>query len=293
MLLTALLKASGSQFQDMSIGESTVERESSTESNKRIDLFIKTDLLNIGIENKIFQNIYNDLSDYSKFIDNESKGKKTLKIVLSMYKADEIELQKYGFINVTYAKLFSEIESVLGNYLLEGDAKYLSYLIDFIKTIRRLERGTAMNKDFLELLSNNEDDINRFLVEVTKARKEFRLKLQELAKLLELKKGKNVKQGYYREPSGELYDILFHDIPINNELVIAIDTILSASGWYFDVFPRPKASYNFEEFIRTKSIKLVPSYDFGRGSLEITYDYDDNLKKIADTLQSLIDNLNS
>jgi len=293
MLLIAMLKAGGFQSDNAFISEVSVERESSTDSNKRIDIFIKTDQVNIGIENKIFQNLYNDLPDYSRFIDKESKGKRNIKIVLSMYKADEVELQKYGFINVTYAKLFSEIEGVLGNYLLEGDPRYLSYLIDFIKTIRRLERGTSMNSDFLELLSDNEDDINRFLLEIAKARKEFRLKLHELAKLLILTRQNNITQGFYREPSRELYDTLYHEIIINNELIIAIDSILSASGWYFDVFPRPKASYNFKEFIEAKNIKLVPSYDYGRRRLEITYGYDDNLKEIAETLQSLINNLNS
>ena len=148
-----------------------------------------------------------------------------------------------------------------------------------------------MNKDVLEFMSNNEDEINRLLIEITKTRKELRRKLEDLSKLIDLKKLNNVKQSYYREPSGHLFDTLVHDINVNNELTIAIDTILTPGGWYFDVFPRPKSSGNFEDLIKSKKITLVSSYDYGRSRLSKEFDYDESLEEIAKTLQSLIDNI--
>ena len=291
MLLRALFKSCDYESEDIIIGETKTQRETITETNNRIDIFIETENLNIGIENKIYQDVYNDLGDYSNYIEKNSKGKKTLKIVLSLYKTENIKLQKSGFINVTYSKLFSKIEEVIGNYLLEANQKYISYLMDFVNTIKRLERGTTMNKEFLDFLSANEEHINRLLNEVTKTRKELRMKLQDLSKSIDAEGLSNVIQSYYREPSSGLFDTLVHDIVVNNELRIAIDTIITPSGWYFDVFARPKLSNNFDEFIESRNIVLVDSYDYGRKRLDIEYKYDDNLENIVKTLQGLIDKI--
>ena len=122
---------------------------------------------------------------------------------------------------------------------MHANEKYVSYLFDFIKTIKRLKEGTAMSNEFIEFLAEKESLINDFLIEISKARKELREKLKELSGLINLQGLNDVKQWYYREPSQELFDTLVHDIKING-VTIAIDTILSPSGWYFNIFQREK-----------------------------------------------------
>ena len=56
-------------------------------------------------------------------------------------------------------------------------------------------------------------------------------------------------------------------------------------------FARPKLSNNFDEFIESRNIVLVDSYDYGRKRLDIEYKYDDNLENIVKTLQRLIDKI--
>ena len=45
-----------------------VEREVLTKTNKRIDLVLSNDSIVVGIENKIFSSVYNDLEDYKNTI---------------------------------------------------------------------------------------------------------------------------------------------------------------------------------------------------------------------------------
>ncbi len=291
MLLLALCKTYDDSFEEYHFDNVEVKREVLTSGGKYIDILIEDDKYIVAIENKIFHEVDNDLQDYSRYIDKISKGREKIKILLSLYKADEQELKKQGFKNILYAELIGKIEETIGRYVLDANTKYLNYMIDFIKTLKRQERGSAMNREFIRFLSENENEINRLLVDTSEVRKEFRRKLQELSELIEIEKYGNVTQGYYRELYGELYDTLYYDIKLQEDFTIAIDTILAASGWYFDVFQRGRDSSKFEELMKRKDVNLEPSYTVGRNRLNVEYDYDESLEEIAHTLQYLIDSI--
>ncbi|MCH7535199.1 MAG: hypothetical protein IH948_05555, partial [Bacteroidetes bacterium] len=99
----------------------------------------------------------------------------------------------------------------------------------------------------------------------------------------------NVNQSCYRTLRGDLYDTLVHDIVIDDELKIAIDAVLSPRGWYFDIFPRRQTT-KFNDFISSKGIKLIDSYsnEKKKKMIEDKYTYDENLEKVAETLNNLI-----
>lgn len=287
MMINALLDASETNIEYNNWSQMEVNREVTTIKGNRIDIVVETENLIVGIENKINADAYNDFDDYSSYINQKANDKETIKLVLSLYPINSSKLSG-GFINITYNNLFNSVEKFIGNYIIESNHKYLSYLMDFITSIKRLERGSVMNKEIIDFLSEREDDINNFLELISNMRKELRAKIEELGQLIEYEKYGNIKQAYYRELYGALYDTLVHDIRIDDQLTIAIDTVLSSGGWYIDVFPRRKTT-KFDDYIIGKNIKLVESHSgHGRKMIEDEFKYQDNLELVADRLNNLI-----
>lgn len=291
MLLQALCKSYDDAFHDYHFDDVEIEREVLTSSGKKIDLVIKDNNYIIAIENKIFQDVYNDLKDYSKHIEKISEGRKIIKILLSLHSINTDLIASYQFKNIIYSELFNKIEELIGRYVLDADTKYLNYLIDFIKTINRLEKGTVMNTEFIRFISENENEVNRLLIETSNLRKEFRRKLEELSELIVIDKYQNIKQSFFKELYGELYDELYYEYRVSSEDGVYIETFITPSGWYFEVNPIKKNSPSFNDFITRKNIHLIDSYEKGTKRMDIIYDYDENLEVIASTLQKLIDGI--
>jgi len=63
-ILQCLLSAAGVSFEDADLMDCDVDRETETRSKKRLDLLISATGLVVGVENKIFAGVYNDLADY-------------------------------------------------------------------------------------------------------------------------------------------------------------------------------------------------------------------------------------
>lgn len=61
-----------------------VKTEESTMSRKRIDLVISTDTLIVGIENKIYQPLHNDLEDYGRHLAEQANERRVCKILLGL-----------------------------------------------------------------------------------------------------------------------------------------------------------------------------------------------------------------
>ena len=79
-----------------------VNREVSTINKGRIDIVIETDNQVIGIENKIFHHLNNDLKDYSDSIDSWAGDRDRVKIILSLKKEEESN----GFVSITYDEYY-------------------------------------------------------------------------------------------------------------------------------------------------------------------------------------------
>lgn len=75
-----------------------VNREYTTLKDNRIDIVIQNENLVIGIENKIYASIYNDLENYSNTL---NKLKKTsIKVLLSLHNNSNV-VSNTDFINIT------------------------------------------------------------------------------------------------------------------------------------------------------------------------------------------------
>lgn len=124
--------------------DATVEREVQTEHGGRLDLLIRTADFVIGIENKIWAWLHNDLSDYANLVASRAKtteGAKAYHAVLTLrplVSGDLMRVRKAGFSNVTYEQIILEARNLLGHYASGANAKFLTYFTDFMQTIESL-----------------------------------------------------------------------------------------------------------------------------------------------------------
>lgn len=125
--------------------DADIQREVMTEQGGRLDLLIRTDDFVIGIENKIWAWLHNDLSDYANLVASRAKtteGAKPYHAVLTLLPLASVDLahaRNAGFCNITYEQIILEARNLLGHYASAANAKFLTYFTDFMQTIESLK----------------------------------------------------------------------------------------------------------------------------------------------------------
>lgn len=132
---------------------------------KRIDLTIISDNYIIGIENKLNADVYNPLDIYAKCLNERYQDKEKILVLLSLKKQNSPDvirkIQESKFINITYGQLFQHVKQNLGKYILESNSTYLTYMLDFIKTIEHMSnKNTQIENEFF---FKNEQNINQLI----------------------------------------------------------------------------------------------------------------------------------
>jgi gas vesicle protein len=186
LFIDALFEVLGdhdSNYQDTNIN---VETEENAEG-KRIDIFITSELWTIGIENKIGASVYNPLEDYKKRIEQE-KTPKNYKIVLTLHEPSKDDLKKIKeneFTTVLYTDFFKAIKNRIGNFIKDGNAKYLVFLYDFIQTLEYMREGNIMSSELDRFFSEYKDRLEDLL----KLYQEYKQKKEEKVtdKIFEIK----------------------------------------------------------------------------------------------------------
>jgi hypothetical protein len=157
-----------------------VRREDVTAENKRIDLVIETEDTIIGIENKIYHELNNDLKIYWSHLKAIAGEKRVLGIVLSL-RAVNLPFDEAHFINITYDQFLEEIDLLLYKIHNEVTDRYSLFFQDFQETMRNLSRGTTMDYERLEFFKYHRQEIHSLLQEIKQIREEMRAKLKMLA----------------------------------------------------------------------------------------------------------------
>lgn len=160
--------------------------------DKRIDIVVKSEEFVIAIENKTTAGLYNPLEVYAKHIhENYADKKHQILLVLSVFPlldSNSKERMKHnGFRPVLYKDLFSEVHKELGSYMMSCDQKYLTYMIDFMKTIENMNDINSkrefdffmQNKESIEGLINR---YNNFQAGIRPRQKEQIVSIAERAK---------------------------------------------------------------------------------------------------------------
>lgn len=218
----------------------TVEREASTGTGKRLDLIIKCDELVVGVENKIYAAAYNPFDDYSAHLREHADGRQTTLILLCLHEPAPGTVPADVSV-VTYEQLMGRVRQGLGLHAGDAPAQYLTFALEFVKTMENLKRGNRMNKGIMELFREREDDVKEFLHAARDVRNELRGIVQRTAEMvndrLPGQLPQQVKQWYYREERN-LVDDLVHDVEFPSGSKVAIDAYLGMQGWHVQVWQR-------------------------------------------------------
>ena len=129
---------------------------------KRLDILIQADNnFVIGIENKITAALYNPLDIYKTRIDLYSGQKFCVVLTLRPISSrEELTLLKNnGFVNLTYSDYFRRIKLNLGNYINDGNSKYLIFMTDFIQTIENMNGHNILNPQLSDFFYDNSSRI--------------------------------------------------------------------------------------------------------------------------------------
>lgn len=218
-LLSTIDKKQPKLINNISTDNISVYREYTTLKGNRIDIVIKNDDFVIGIENKIYASVYNDLDDYAKTLDSINKN--SIKVLLSLHNKNDIAIQK-GFVNVTYNELFDNLMEKLDN--VDTTNKWYIYLVDFIASLKGYKVETEMEQEIKEWIKNNKENINNFL-DVIKIYKDNILKKSEEYDNLMEKKVSNCKIKHW---TGDYLSVISY---IVLDLGCNLDVSLGVDGW--------------------------------------------------------------
>lgn len=141
--------------------DATVDTETVTGKNNRIDVLIRLPDLAVVIENKVLSGLYNDLADYREHA-REENGTDAVVIVLRPHHRDDLDRYRSDglepetdLFEVLYDDLFDEILARMGPYVMDADPCGVDLLVQYIDNYspRRTE----------EAMSEYERTISRFL----------------------------------------------------------------------------------------------------------------------------------
>ena len=298
LVLRSLIESSIENYDiNFELDHVEVKREFITINSNRIDIFIRTEKYMIGIENKIFHHLHNDLNDYSKTIESNCLNSETpVMIILSLNKITNQEdlssMTKNGFVNVTYLEFFSKIKKHLGDYIGAGEKIYINHLLDFIKSIENLTPNTMENKKLWQFFKNNLEPIR----ELTDSFSEYRKFLND--KIYQLQQAVPEKQFAPNSEKQWIYskNCLVHDYYIG-QYFIAIDVISDIDGWVIKIFGRNGDSNNFlfnQMCIQDKFLpKPIENYRDGERLIYKQFDTDVETHIVAESLIDLLRKIES
>jgi hypothetical protein len=236
LVLKSLLTTVRPDLTTLRLQSVTIKREDRTDSNKSMDLVVLGDSFVVGIENKIYAEVYNPFEEYNKRLDEIAKEhqiseQNIVRILLSL-RPEPTNL--FGFQPVTYEKFLSIVRNNIGPTIGRADHRWLSFLIDFISTIESLG-GLNMDKNFIDFAKANKADLLRLYSSIGDLNEFLHEEVDKVAALIKLP-----SQGYegrlkpYENAKGE--GDFFHRIYIfanaGQNLKISVETTLYLSrGW--------------------------------------------------------------
>lgn len=226
--------------EEIGINVINIEREYSNGSDKRIDLLIDCESFLIVIENKIYANLYNDLSLYTRMAKRYENDLPIIGIVLSLKNEQSSINKETGYINITYDELISEVEK---NNNDDSNNKWSLFNKEFIDNLRYRSgvKNMKLDEKWLGFAIKNKEQIDKLIAAKNNDRK-VRL---DILKAINSEIDKNEKvntlsHGVYNS-SNETYISQYNDIPIGNgKKSLCVET-------YIMVEPPSKKSQNKEQ----------------------------------------------
>lgn len=245
LVLKSLLQCTSFQFENYpQLITQNCHREYCTPDNKRIDLVIEGDDFVVAIENKIFHILNNDLKSYEDTVDNEFPHcNKKIFIVLSVKREN---ILKSNFISITYESFFEKLKQNIGTYAVNANNQYVTYLLDFIKTIENHYKMENTNKEMFDFLINNGDAID--------AINQQKIILENQLKNLVYQVSENIREKL-PNINNSVYDrdTIVFEIHLDS-FTVTVDLVIELQNNYAELFIRDKKN-PYEELNQLNLLK--------------------------------------
>lgn len=167
------------------------ESDSKSNSKGRIDIILTLPSLVITIENKISAHLNNNpLNKYTQYIDKNFRERKKLFYILTARTLDEGEKTKAKqnkFGVKTYEYLFIHVESLLGKYVAKGNRQYLTFMLDFMQTIRNITKEMELTEFEQKFFAKNKTVIGKMTEKYTKWKNQVLRKRKETTEAIKAK----------------------------------------------------------------------------------------------------------
>ena len=295
LFLEALAQVGGIQNQEAMTSDVSVGREVSTKAGNHIDLLIQSDSHAILIENKIWASIDNPFGDYAAHLDSLKKAHQyKFLLTLKTHREDV----GHGFKNITHEQLVKEIRRLLGNCVTRADARYLTFMLDFLNSLDNLQGGIVMDPEFLDFLKSHGNDVEKLLIRIRTFKQELRKKVEELAKRIDVGSYSNVERSFWgkqfwgQKHTGSLFDILAHDISLTSGLVVAVDTLITTSGWSSaEIFVRRGGKQSELQNLLQRLEIPIQKIDGKRLVHPTRFEFAADLDRIARVVRDVVDKL--
>jgi len=299
LVLNSLMHSVEKDFAfDFGFEDIEIDREHRTSKDKRLDIVILTEKYAIGIENKVFHYLHNDLSDYYETIKSfcNNNGRKPICIVLSLNELasqdDRKKITDNHFINITYEQIFQNIKKNIGKYLTSSNISYVNHLTDFIKSIENLTSRTMDNKALWLFFKNHSKTMQELTDSFDKYKNDLYEKVNQLKDAIPQNEFAPTvdKQWIYRK------NYFVHDYTINSKYKLAIDTLIDINtGWEIQILGRNDSSTEFifntmlkdSDFL-PKNYVWVEKYESQRRLIYQKFDTDTDISDIAKVLTDLL-----
>ena len=281
LVLKSLLSCNGHNLQ---LSNVTVEREVPSDYG-RIDLVIESDSHVIAVENKIFHTPENPFEDYQNKVRKISGDREKVFLLLGLREEDHPELGE--FVSITYSELFSNLKNNIGNYIQDGNNKYIVFLLEFITSIENIISGSSMNKEIIYFFSKNKTECIEFINSFNQVVNELRSKVDYVKNNVKFESSKIVRNDLFRESKKSLEDCVFYDIELDGQ-IIAVDCYIEPKGWEITIFPR-KDSYENKEKLKESLMQRDISFEDGeRLKYGDNYSYDYPIEEIVSVVEELL-----
>jgi hypothetical protein len=254
-----------------------VYREYQTKKYGRIDLLVRTDEMDIIIENKVYAPITNDLADYYQTIESENQqienNKEIKAIVLSLSEKTNNDVIEQRFEYVTYKLFFAKVQEYIGAYMTTANSDWLVFLKNLFTEVDNLRGENKME---------NPQEIAKFfskysptIIELAEEHKELMSLFQKEAnQVLELWLPEIVFKvwsssvGMHRTMVS-IYHPISKDVEENE--YIHFEIVRCLDGWEIIINANTSSKFNksdIQSFLDRKGISILEDITSSSGSSE-------------------------
>lgn len=251
LLLRGLMNCVGIPW-ETTIHKAQTDREVYTKQGGKLDLLVVTDDFIIGVENKIWAVLHNNLDDYGTLIADTGanakiKPENCYRVVLTVRDLSPDERRKAErsqFCVVRFSELSGAVRSLLGHYTRRADFKHLSYFTDLMQTLENLA-GSSKSElhQFLATHAREIEELNRVYWQYRK------LLIPEVRSCLAQTPLNQISNEELRYSIYQGTTLVTHVRcrDAHREQAISVDLGTSSDCWLIVLFSRGFSSYQFTE----------------------------------------------